>query len=79
MLQPATRHLLPSAVPRPPSTVRLSFSIGGAIDHSTYTHQLTAIYGTNNPMPVMAPAWYSAPRRLSGTGGVIHGAQLPGR
>jgi len=36
-------------------------------------------HGTNNAVPVIAAAWYHAPRTLNGTGGMIHGAQLPGR
>lgn len=36
-------------------------------------------YGINNAVPVTAVAWYQAPFTLSGTGGMIQGAQLPGR
>lgn len=36
-------------------------------------------YGTSKKVPVIAPAWYNAPRKLIGTGGMIHGAQSPGR
>ena len=35
-------------------------------------------YGMRYTPPVQAPASSSAPRRLSGTGGMIHGAQLLG-
>lgn len=36
-------------------------------------------YGINQNSPLMTAAWERPPRKLSGTGGLIQGAQLPGR
>lgn len=36
-------------------------------------------YGTSQNVPVITAACVKPPRKLIGTGGTIHGAQLPGR
>lgn len=38
-----------------------------------------SVYGINQNIPVMVAACVIAPRTLIGTGGLIHGEQLPGR
>ncbi|GAB5517409.1 MAG: hypothetical protein Rhob2KO_51340 [Rhodopirellula baltica] len=43
------------------------------------TTRLDQHQGTKSAVPVTAAAWYQAPFRLNGTGGMIQGAQLPGR
>lgn len=47
------------------------------LHESARRHGLDQGISQNNP--VMVAAWAMAPRALIGIGGLIHGAQLPGR
>jgi len=55
-----------------------SMSLRGNGAKEFFFEQRLAQGSSATPTPTAA-AWLIAPRRLKGTGGTIHGAQLPGR